>query len=107
MVGQALSVLVIARLPFNVPTDPVFSARSELFDDPFNQYTIPQAVLKFRQGFGRLIRSKQDRGAMVVLDTRLQTKSYGRVFLASLPLCTVKRGSREQMPQTVKWWLED
>jgi len=106
VVGRALSVLVIARLPFSVPTDPVFSARSELFDDPFNQYVIPQAALKFKQGFGRLIRSRHDRGVMVVLDRRLQTKPYGGVFLQSLPRCTVKSGRLRQMPQEVVEWLE-
>jgi DNA polymerase-3 subunit epsilon/ATP-dependent DNA helicase DinG len=105
VVGKALSVLVIARLPFKVPTDPVFSARSELFDDAFNQYLVPQAVLKFKQGFGRLIRSKHDKGVMVVLDRRLQTKPYGRAFLQSLPKCTVRSGRLRQMPQTVVKWL--
>lgn len=107
VVGRALSVLVIARLPFSVPTDPVFSARSELFDDPFNQYTIPQAALRFKQGFGRLIRSRHDRGVMVVLDRRLQTKPYGGVFLQSLPRCTVRSGRLRQMPQEVVEWLGD
>ncbi|HJX69537.1 MAG TPA: helicase C-terminal domain-containing protein, partial [Dehalococcoidia bacterium] len=107
VVGKALSVLVIARLPFSVPTDPVFSARSELFEDPFNQYTLPQVVLKFKQGFGRLIRSRYDRGVMIVLDSRLQTKPYGRVFLQSLPRCTVRSGRLRQMPQEVVGWLGD
>lgn len=107
VVGKALSVLVIARLPFSVPTDPVLSARSELFEDPFNQYAIPQAVLKFKQGFGRLIRSRYDRGVMIVFDRRLQTKSYGRVFLQSLPRCTVRSGRLRQMPREVVEWLGD
>ena len=107
VVGRALSVLVMARLPFSVPTDPVFSARCELYADPFNQYAIPQAALKFKQGFGRLIRSRHDRGVMVVLDRRLQTKPYGGVFLQSLPRCTVKSGRLRQMPQEVVEWLGD
>jgi len=107
VVGRALSVLVIARLPFGVPTDPVLSARSELFDDPFNEYLVPMAVLKFKQGFGRLIRSRYDRGVVVVLDNRIQTRAYGRVFLDSLPECTVVRGSLRQMPQEVSEWLGD
>jgi DNA polymerase-3 subunit epsilon/ATP-dependent DNA helicase DinG len=105
VVGEALSVLVITRLPFSVPTDPVFSARSELFDNPFNQYLVPQAILKFKQGFGRLIRSRQDRGVMIILDKRLQTRSYGRIFLQSLPKCTVKTGRLRQMPQVTIEWL--
>jgi len=107
IVGKALSVLVIARLPFNVPNDPIFAARSELFDDPFNQYALPQVALRFKQGFGRLIRSRYDRGVMVVLDRRLQTKSYGRIFLQSLPKCTVRSGSLGQMPEEVVGWLGD
>ena len=58
VVGEALSCLIIARLPFAPPTDPIVEARSEQFDDPFNQYSLPHAILRFRQGFGRLIRSK-------------------------------------------------
>lgn len=107
VVGKALSVLVIARLPFGVPNDPIFSARAELFDDPFNQYMVPQAILKFKQGFGRLIRSWSDRGVVVVLDRRLQTKPYGRVFLNSLPRCTMKSGLLRHMPHEVVKWLGD
>jgi len=107
VVGRGLSVLVIARLPFSVPTDPVFSARAALFDDPFNEYLVPQAVLKFKQGFGRLIRSRSDRGVVILLDKRLQTKSYGKVFLESLPNCTVRTGRLRQMPQEVLEWLGD
>ena len=107
VVGKALSVLVVARLPFSVPTDPVISARSELFDDPFNQYLVPQAVLKFKQGFGRLIRSRYDRGVVIVLDKRVQTKPYGTVFLRSLPECTVRSGRLRQIPQEVVGWLGD
>lgn len=106
IVGEALSVLVMARLPFNVPSDPVFAARSELFDDPFNQYAIPQAVLRFKQGFGRLIRSKSDRGVMVVLDRRVKSKFYGDVFLGSLPLSRVKSGPSRNLAREVLAWLE-
>jgi DNA polymerase-3 subunit epsilon/ATP-dependent DNA helicase DinG len=105
VVGKALSILVIVRLPFSVPTDPVSSARSELLEDPFNQYNLPQTVLKFKQGFGRLIRSKHDKGAMVILDRRLQTKPYGKAFLQSLPKCTVRSGRLRQMPQEIVQWL--
>ena len=105
IVGDALSVVVIAKLPFSVPSDPIFSARSELFEDPFNEYGLPLAIIKFKQGFGRLIRSKQDRGAMVVLDQRIQTRSYGKVMLESLPVCTIKRGPLRYMPREVTEWL--
>ena len=105
VVGEALSVLVMARLPFSVPTDPVFVARSELFEDPFNEYALPQAVLRFKQGFGRLIRTRSDRGAIVVLDRRIKSKYYGAAFLGSLPLCVVKSGPARQLPGEVAAWL--
>lgn len=106
VVGPALSCLVIARLPFDVPTDPVFAARSELFENPFMEYAVPQAVLRFRQGFGRLIRSTTDRGVVVLLDKRVLTKRYGRVFLDSLPACTVRTGPLHELPQAAASWIE-
>jgi DNA polymerase-3 subunit epsilon/ATP-dependent DNA helicase DinG len=105
VVGPALSVLVIARLPFSVPDDPIFAARAETFDDPFAEYAIPEAVLRFRQGFGRLIRTQSDRGVVVVLDKRVLTKSYGPVFLNSLPECTRARASLTRLPDAVRRWL--
>jgi DNA polymerase-3 subunit epsilon/ATP-dependent DNA helicase DinG len=107
VVGEALSLLVIARLPFSVPSDPIFQARSDLFDDPFNEYAVPQAVLRFKQGFGRLIRRKTDRGVMVVLDGRIQSKAYGQAFLRSLPACSVKRVPLRDMAGLVGQWLGD
>jgi DNA polymerase-3 subunit epsilon/ATP-dependent DNA helicase DinG len=105
IVGDALSVLVIAKLPFSVPSDPIFAARSEQFTDPFLQYTVPQSILRFKQGFGRLIRSKEDRGVVVVLDKRLLTKKYGMLFLQSLPSTSVREGSMRQLPQVVARFL--
>jgi DNA polymerase-3 subunit epsilon/ATP-dependent DNA helicase DinG len=105
VVGPTLSCIVIARLPFSVPTDPIFAARSETFEDPFFQYAIPEAVLRFRQGFGRLIRSKTDRGVVVVLDKRIITKPYGRAFLNSIPPCTVKIGTLKSLPQEAIRWI--
>jgi len=106
VLGPALSCLVIARLPFSVPTDPIFAARSESFDEPFYQYSVPETILRFRQGFGRLIRSKSDRGVVVVLDRRLQTKAYGQLFLDSLPECTVRRGPIASLPQVAAQWID-
>ncbi len=103
--GEALSVLVIARLPFNVPTDPVFAARSQQFEDPFNEYAIPQAVLRFKQGFGRLIRRKTDRGVLVPLDRRISSKAYGSAFLDSIPNCTRKFGPLSELPAETERWL--
>jgi DNA polymerase-3 subunit epsilon/ATP-dependent DNA helicase DinG len=104
--GEALSCLAIARLPFSVPTDPVFAARSETFEDPFGQYAVPETILRFRQGFGRLIRSKTDRGVVVILDKRVLTKSYGQSFLNSLPECTVKRGLLADLPAEAARWID-
>ncbi|HEX5688568.1 MAG TPA: helicase C-terminal domain-containing protein, partial [Roseiflexaceae bacterium] len=98
VVGDALSVLVIAKLPFSVPTDPIFAARSEGFDDPFGEFSVPQSILRFKQGFGRLIRSKEDRGVVAVLDKRLLTKKYGQRFLDSLPHTKVRTGPLKQLP---------
>jgi len=104
--GEALSCLVIARLPFPVPDDPIIAARSEAYEDPFGQYAVPQTVLRFRQGFGRLIRSKSDRGVVVVLDKRLLTKYYGGVFIDSLPECTIQQGSVEELPRIAAEWIK-
>ncbi|MEI7769774.1 MAG: helicase C-terminal domain-containing protein [Chloroflexales bacterium] len=98
VVGDALSVLVIAKLPFAVPTDPIYAARSELFADPFGEYSVPISILKFKQGFGRLIRSREDRGIVVILDKRLISKKYGQQFLASLPHTRVRTGPLKQLP---------
>ena len=106
VVGDALSVVVITRLPFHVPSDPVFAARSQALPDGFKQYALPLSILRFRQGFGRLIRSRHDRGVIVVLDSRLHRKAYGRAFLQSLPRCTVRVGpARNLAGQAAKWLL--
>jgi ATP-dependent DNA helicase DinG len=104
--GQDLSVVVIVRLPFAVPTDPIFAARSEQYENSFMQYAVPDAVLRFRQGFGRLIRTKTDRGVVVLFDNRVITKRYGQVFLDSLPGCTVRRGPLADLPRLSVEWLE-
>ncbi len=106
IVGPALSLLVITKLPFAVPSDPVFAARSELFEEPFLHYAVPQAVLKFKQGFGRLIRSSRDRGVCAVLDRRVLTKRYGASFVQSLPECSVEVGSTTDLPYAAADWLE-
>ena len=89
--GDALVNVIITKLPFRVPTEPVLEARLETIraqgGNPFGDYQLPEAALKLKQGFGRLIRSSQDSGMVVILDPRIQTKSYGQVFLKSLPDC--------------------
>jgi DNA polymerase-3 subunit epsilon/ATP-dependent DNA helicase DinG len=103
--GEALSVLVIAKLPFDVPSDPIIAARSETFEDPFNEYNLPEAILRFRQGFGRLIRTQSDRGVVAILDKRVLTKKYGRQFIESLPTCTTKIAGAGELPSAAAKWL--
>ncbi|HEV7397736.1 MAG TPA: helicase C-terminal domain-containing protein, partial [Pyrinomonadaceae bacterium] len=91
--GEQLSCVIIDKLPFAVPTDPIVAARQRFIEEnegsSFFEYSIPQAVIALKQGLGRLIRSTTDRGVLAVLDPRLKTKSYGRTFLQSLPPCRV------------------
>ncbi|MFZ5998179.1 MAG: ATP-dependent DNA helicase, partial [Nitrospirota bacterium] len=86
--GDSLKCLIITKLPFEVPTEPIVKARSEEIEkrgeNPFYEYSLPRAVLKFKQGFGRLIRSKRDSGRVVICDERIATKAYGRKFMESI-----------------------
>jgi ATP-dependent DNA helicase DinG len=102
--GPALSQVILARLPFENPSHPVAEARSErilaLGGNPFAELTVPAALVKFRQGLGRLIRTREDRGNLVVLDSRILHKPYGRDFLAALPpgeRIRFNRGNRESL----------
>jgi len=91
--GEQLSCVIIDKLPFAVPTDPIVAARQRSIEDSggssFYQYSVPQAIITLKQGLGRLIRSTTDRGVLAILDPRLRTKGYGRTFLQSLPPCRV------------------
>ena len=91
--GKALSNVIITKLPFSVPSEPIIEARldkiKESGGNPFMEYSLPEAVLKFKQGIGRLIRSKNDKGILVILDNRVVTKRYGKAFLDSIPPCPV------------------
>ena len=106
IVGAALSVVVITKLPFPVPSDPVFEARSELYEQPFMELSLPNAVLRFKQGFGRLIRSSHDVGVCVVYDRRVVSKRYGATFIQSLPPCRVTVGSTFDLPEAAGTWLQ-
>lgn len=99
--GEALVNLILTRLPFRVPTDPIVQARVEHIErsgrNAFEHYTVPQAVIKFKQGFGRLIRHKADRGAVLIFDQRVATKRYGATFLRSLPTRRIHTVPRDEM----------
>ena len=101
-----LKALVITRLPFQVPTDPIVQSRSALYDNPFNEYSIPNAVLRFRQGLGRLIRNKDDRGTIVVLDSRISTHGYGHSFRDSMPPCHHTPCLTSNVGMLAEMWLE-
>jgi ATP-dependent DNA helicase DinG len=92
--GEALSNVIITRLPFAVPDHPLIEAKLELIEerggDPFTEYSLPEAILKLRQGVGRLIRTKSDHGIIVILDSRILTRPYGRAFMQALPKCPVE-----------------
>jgi ATP-dependent DNA helicase DinG len=89
--GEALSNVIITRLPFATPDHPIIEAKLEAIEeaggDPFQEYSLPEAILKLRQGVGRLIRSRTDKGIIVILDSRIVSKPYGRAFLGALPEC--------------------
>jgi ATP-dependent DNA helicase DinG len=92
--GESLRNVIITKLPFLVPNQPVVEAKIESIrkrgGNPFNEYQLPTAILKFKQGFGRLIRTKSDHGLVVVLDPRIHSKPYGKNFLKSLPQCKTR-----------------
>lgn len=83
--GDDLSLLIIQKLPFSVPTDPVFQARSATYERPFDQYAVPEMLLKLRQGFGRLIRTRSDRGVIVLLDPRVHSTRWGKRVWGAAP----------------------
>jgi ATP-dependent DNA helicase DinG len=97
--GPALSQVIITRLPFDNPSHPVSEARSEYIREqggnPFAEMTIPEALVKFRQGIGRLIRRHEDSGNIIVLDSRILSKTYGQRFLDALPVQDFKRFNRD------------
>ena len=108
--GEDLSLLVIARLPFWPPSQPVVEARTEKIEgegrNSFMEYSVPQAIIRFKQGFGRLIRTKRDRGAIVVYDRRITEARYGKHFIKSLPDPWFYQGTEREVLRTVYNWLK-
>lgn len=104
--GEALSAVVIVRLPFTSPDAPLYKAKSALLAEQgkhsFQQLGLPEAILRFRQGFGRLIRSSDERGFFIILDRRIETKSYGKYFLSALPASNIKKVSLEQLVNEIE-----
>lgn len=109
--GRSLEQVVIARLPFRVPTEPVLEARAQAIEqrggDAFMEYAVPQAVIRFKQGFGRLIRHRNDRGVVLILDTRVVRKGYGRMFLRSLPPARVVKGRSDEVFAAIGHFFAD
>ncbi|SDN36490.1 ATP-dependent DNA helicase DinG [Alkalicoccus daliensis] len=107
--GDDLSIIVMARLPFSPPNDPVFQAKSAKLKDkgasPFMKLALPQAVLRFKQGFGRLIRRETDRGVVLVLDRRIVTAKYGKQFIKSLPDIPLREKSIHEIEKDIHEWL--
>ena len=104
--GDALEILFISKLPFDVPTEPIIAARMDEIKkrggNPFFEYSVPEAVIKFRQGFGRLIRNKTDKGIVLVGDSRLSRMQYGKQFTNSLPGQAQHYSSKDEMLQNIK-----
>ncbi len=99
--GDILRCVVIAKLPFAVPDDPLVAGRSERYEDAFREFQLPQAALRLRQGFGRLLRTRTDRGAVVLMDRRVIERDYGPTFIASLPDVRVRRVARDAVADLV------
>jgi len=109
--GDALQILVIPKLPFDVPTEPLIAARMEEIKEkggnPFFDYSVPEAIIKFRQGFGRLIRSKSDFGAVICCDNRLSRMKYGQQFLNSLPVKANVYFDKDEMINEMNTWFKE
>ncbi|WP_017755549.1 ATP-dependent DNA helicase DinG [Calidifontibacillus oryziterrae] len=107
--GEALSCIVIVRLPFSPPDQPILAAKAELLKqagkNAFMELYLPQAILRFKQGFGRLVRARNDRGVVIVLDRRIVTKSYGKKFISALPQINIHEAKTTELVKKLNEWL--
>jgi len=98
-----LKYLIVHKIPFAVPTDPIFVARSGLFQNSFEEYAIPKSILKLKQGFGRLVRSKDDTGIIVFLDDRISTTNWGKRFFEAFPSdIKIRYGSTQKLMELLQ-----
>ncbi|MCT6923052.1 ATP-dependent DNA helicase DinG [Metasolibacillus sp.] len=109
--GDGLAAVIVVRLPFSAPNEPTFKAKSQMLQaqghNAFTELALPEATLRFKQGFGRLIRSSTDSGAFIILDRRIDTKSYGKEFLSALPPISIQKLSLEHMVQALGNWYNN
>ena len=103
---DVLHAVAICKLPFPVPTEPVMAARSQLYQNPFHDYQVPLAILRFRQGFGRLVRNNRSRGSVIILDPRIRHKAYGREFVHALPPCDYAKSNIANVGALARQWID-
>jgi len=106
--GEGLSAVIIVRLPFTAPEEPIFKAKSQMFNqqgrNAFTELSLPDAIIRFKQGFGRLIRTSTDKGVFIILDRRVETKSYGKEFIQALPPISVQKLPLQVMVLELEHW---
>ena len=103
--GDALKALIVTRLPFDVPSDPIIAARGETYENAFSEFQIPRSLLRFKQGVGRLLRSTKDQGVIIVLDSRVLNRAYGAAFIDALPTSNVQTPTLDRLGNEVQDWF--
>ncbi len=103
--GDALKALIVTRLPFDVPSDPIIAARGETYENAFSEFQIPRSLLRFKQGVGRLLRSTKDQGVIIVLDSRVLNRAYGAAFIDALPTSNVQTPTLDRLGDEVRDWF--
>ena len=103
--GDALKALIVTRLPFDVPSDPIIAARGETYENAFSEFQIPRSLLRFKQGVGRLLRSAKDQGVIIILDSRVLNRAYGAAFIDALPTSNVQTPTLDRLGDEVRNWF--